>query len=53
MAAAALDQLQPRAISGLSHPDLVMSATMIAVVLTGWAVLAVGAGLCRTATRDA
>ncbi|MFI5066615.1 MAG: hypothetical protein ACHP9Z_21925 [Streptosporangiales bacterium] len=49
----ALDQLQPRAISGLSHPDLVMSATMIAVVLTGWAILAVGAGLWRTATRDA
>jgi ABC-type transport system involved in multi-copper enzyme maturation permease subunit len=49
----ALYQLQPQAIRQFSSPSLIMSTTMIAVVLTGWAALAVGAGIWRTTSRDA
>ena len=49
----ALYQLQPPALAQYSNPALVMPAAMIAVVLIGWAALAVGAGAWRTATRDA
>jgi hypothetical protein len=49
----ALYQLQPPAISQFSSPSLIMSTTMIAVVLIGWAALAVGAGIWRTTSRDA
>lgn len=49
----AMYQLQPPALAQYSNPALVMPATMIAVVLIGWAALAVFAGAWRTATRDA
>jgi hypothetical protein len=49
----AMYQLQPPALAQYSNPALVMPATMIAVVLIGWAALAVLAGAWRTATRDA
>lgn len=49
----ALYRLQPKAIGEFSSPNLVMSTAMIAVVLIGWAALAVGAGIWRTASRDA
>jgi hypothetical protein len=49
----ALYQLQPPALAQYSNPALVMPGAMIAVVLIGWAALAVGTGAWRTATRDA
>jgi hypothetical protein len=49
----AMYQLQPPALAQYSNPALVMPATMIAVVLIGWAAIAVFAGAWRTATRDA
>lgn len=49
----ALFELQPRALGGIVSPSLTMTTTAIAVVLVAWAVLAVGAGLWRTMTRDA
>jgi ABC-type transport system involved in multi-copper enzyme maturation permease subunit len=49
----ALYQLQPQGTRQFSSPSLIMSTTMIAVVLIGWAALAVSAGIWRTTSRDA
>jgi ABC-type transport system involved in multi-copper enzyme maturation permease subunit len=49
----ALFQVEPAALGPIGRYTLTMTPVAIAVVLSAWAALAVGAGLWRTMTRDA
>lgn len=49
----ALFQLQPASLGRIGVQGMTMTTTAIAVVLIVWAVVSVGAGIWRTATRDA